>query len=174
MRTGSSATLAMALVIVLTTSVWAGIFLLTGGNLTGSSTLAAGSESYTINGLTCAAIAGTPEKVTAVVSELTANSRFKAATNGSRFVLGNYENITARSQTVGGKILSGPTQNGSVIGGAVVHFPDVTEFVFYSYGPSTTCVRESGDYTWMDVQVPIQNAAYNVTGMQITVGRGPV
>ena len=130
-------------------------------------------ESYTINGLTCSDPSGTSSAVATLVSNVVSNSRFQQATNGSKFLLGNYENITDRVQTIGGKLLAGPDQNGSVIGGTSVRLPDVTELVFYSYGASTTCERVPGDYVALDVQVPIQDGAYNMTGMQISTMRGP-
>jgi hypothetical protein len=71
-------------------------------------------------------------------------------------MLGYYGNITDIKQVFGGKLLSGPTQNGSVVGGTTVYLPDVVELVFYNVGPNTSCNRQAGSGFSIDVQVPIQ------------------
>jgi hypothetical protein len=168
---------AVALVILtVTLSASVGIvFFLTNGLQAASNSQTTTTAYYTINGLTCADPSDTPNTVTALVSAITSSQRFLAATNGSQFVLGNYESITDRETTSGGKFFSGPDQNGTLVGGTVINLPDVLELVFYGYGPSTTCARPGGHTAFLalDVQVPIQNGVYNMTGMQIVTARGP-
>jgi hypothetical protein len=133
--------------------------------------------SYAINGLTCTYPDGYPQGTSAgvasLVSSVTQGTRFQAETNGSIFVLGYAGNITGRSEIVGGKMQTGPGQNGSVVGGTTVYLPNVIELVFYSYGSATTCDGGRGDYISIDVQIPIQDNRYNTTGMQMSTGRGP-
>lgn len=112
----------------------------------------------TINGLTCPDPSYTSAAEATLISMITESPRFQAATNESLFVLGNFENLTDRMQT---------------INGTVTHLPDALELVFYGYGPATTCVRGSGAYVNLVVQVPIEDGFYNMTGMQIITGRGP-
>ena len=131
-------------------------FQVSGSNTSTSQT--AVQEYYTINGLTCPDPSYTSEDEAALITGVTESPRFQAATNGSLFVLGNFENITDRIQTVNG---------------TVTHLPDVLELVFYGYGAPTTCVRGAGDYVNLDVQVPIEDGAYIVTDMQIHMGNGP-
>lgn len=125
------------------------------------------SNQYSINGLSCQFQATTPAYVRDIVASLGQNARFLSATNGSPFMLGGYGNITDRTQIVGGKLLSGPTQNGSVVGGTTIRLPDVVELVFYNVGPNTTCNRQVGSGFSIDVQVPIQNGGLNMTGAHI-------
>jgi hypothetical protein len=171
-RAGSLVAIGFILIVVLSGSFWAATFLLK-DDQPGSSGRTNAEQSYTINGSTCQDPNGTSPAIAALISSVTQSPRFQQATNESRFLLGNYENITGRVQTIGGKLLAGPAQNGSVIGGTAVHLPDVTELVFYSYGASTTCGRVPGDYVALDVQVPVQDGVYNMTGMQISTLRGP-
>ena len=108
---------------------------------------------YSINGLTChvpAAYQSYPS-VIHLLPMVTTNPRFLNLTYGMPFVFGNAENITDRTQQIGNQ--------------PPVHLPDALEMVFYSTGPSTCCgVLLGGSETTIDVQVPIQNGAYNMTG----------
>ena len=118
------------------------------------------SPTYTVNGLTCPFESGTPANVISLVTKVTQNARFLNATEKGQFMLGNYENITARSE--------------SVDGGPIVYLPDAIELVFYS--PQTvasTCQRQLGLYYWIDVQVPVQDGDFNMTGAQISRATGP-
>ena len=120
---------------------------------TNSSTVVATGPTYTINGLTChvpAAYQSYPS-VTHLLPLVTTDSRFLNITGGMPFVFGNAENITDRTQQVGNQ--------------PPVHLPDVLEMVFYSNGPSTSCGMLLGiSEPTIDVQVPLQNGAYNMTG----------
>lgn len=120
---------------------------------TSSSTATALGPTYTVNGLTChvpAAYQSYPS-VVRLLPLVTANPRFLNLTGGMPFVFGNAENITDRIQQVGNQL--------------PVHLPDVLEMVFYSIGPNTSCGMLLGiSETTIDVQVPIQNGGYNMTG----------
>lgn len=113
---------------------------------------------YTVNGLTCPDPSHTSAEEVTLISQITESPRFQAATNGSRFVLGDFENLTDRIQT---------------INGTTTRLPDALELVFYGYGSATTCVRGPGNYVDLFVDVPIENGIYNVTDMQIDAGIGP-
>jgi hypothetical protein len=119
---------------------------------------------YSVNGLTCPYPANTSAEMVSLISKVTTNQRFLAETNGSKFVLGNFQNITDRIQVIGGN---------RTVSGTTIHLPDVTELDFYSSGASTTCERASGPFLNLDVQVPIQDGQYNVTGMQLSTTQGP-
>jgi hypothetical protein len=109
---------------------------------------------YTINGLTCVV----PKDYTSYSSVVhllplvTTSPRFLNLTEGLPFVFTYAGNITNRTQQIG----SQPVQ----------HLPDVVEMTFYSHGPNTTCGMVSAfrAQSFIDVQVPIQQGNYNVTG----------
>jgi hypothetical protein len=108
---------------------------------------------YTINGLKCH-VPTAYQSYSSVVHLLplvTTNPRFLNLTGGMPFVFGNAENITDRTQQIGNQPL--------------IHLPDALEMVFYSIGANTSCgMLLGGSETTIDVQVPIQNGAYNMTG----------
>ena len=118
-----------------------------------SSTATAVGPTYAINGLTCY-VPAAYQSYTSVIHLLplvTTNPKFLNLTGGMPFVFGNAENITDRVQQIGNQ--------------PPVHLPDALEMVFYSTGPSTSCgMLLGGSETTIDVQVPIQNSAYNMTG----------
>jgi len=120
---------------------------------TSSSTTAAVGPAYTINGLTChvpVAYQSSPS-VMHLLPLVTTDPRFLNLTRGVPFVFGNAENITDRVRQVDNQ--------------PPVHLPDALEMVFYSTGPNTSCgMLLGGSETAIDVQVPIQNGAYNMTG----------
>jgi len=118
---------------------------------TSSSTATATGPTYTINGLTCHVPAAyqSYQSVIRLLPRVTTNPRFLNLTGGMPFVFGNAENITDRIQQIGNQ--------------PPVHLPDVLEMVFYSIGPKTSCNMYGGGTT-IDVQVPIQNGGYNMTG----------
>ena len=120
---------------------------------TSSSTVEATGPTYSINGLTChvpAAYQSYPS-VIHLLPLVTANPRFLNLTRGMPFVFGNAENITDRTQQIGNQ--------------PPVHLPDALEMVFYSMGSNTSCGMYEGlSETTIDVQVPIQNGSYNMTG----------
>ena len=118
-----------------------------------SSTAAATGPTYTINGLTCHVPIAyqSYRSVIYLLPMVTSNPRFVNLTSGLPFVFGNAENITGRTQQIGNQ--------------PPVHLPDALEMVFYSMGPNTSCGEYEGlQETTIDVQVPIQNGAYNMTG----------
>ena len=120
---------------------------------TSSSMVLATGPTYTINGLTCHVPADyqSNPSVLQLFPLVTTNPRFLNLTSGMPFVFGNAENITDRVQQIGNQ--------------PPVHLPDALEMVFYSSGPGTSCSMYFGkSEATIDVQVPIQSGAYNMTG----------
>lgn len=111
---------------------------------------------YTINGLTCSVPSGylSFASVIYLLPLVTTSPRFLNLTDGLPFVFGNAENITGITQQIDDQ--------------PPVHLPDTVEMVFYSYGPSTYCgeMQTLTEYAQnvIDVQVPIQNGGFNLTG----------
>ena len=113
----------------------------------------ASGPSYTINGLTCS-VPQAYLRYTSVIHLLplvTATSGFQSLANEMPFVFGNAENLTNGIQQIGNN--------------PPVHLPDALEMVFYSAGQKTTCgTFLNRAQVIIDVQVPIQNGGYNLTG----------
>lgn len=105
-----------------------------------------------MNGLTCSIPAAylSSTSVVRLVPLVTQSPQFISLANGSRYVFGNAENITGRTQQVG----SQPAQ----------HLPDVLEMVFYGHGPDTDCAMTSanGAQGTIVVQVPLQNGTFDL------------
>jgi hypothetical protein len=93
---------------------------------------------------------------------------FLRATNGAPYILNNAENYGDGWINVGGKIVSGPLQNFSIIGGNTTITPPGAELVFYSYGAGTSCEGNGPVHTGeIVVHVPLENGAYNMTGIWV-------
>ena len=108
---------------------------------------------YTINGLTCPVPKDylSYSSVIYLLPLVTTSPLFLSLTNGMPFVFGNAENITNRMQQIGNQ--------------PPVHLPDVVEMVFYNNGPTTSCSNfHPNTAQVIDVQVPIQNGGFNLTG----------
>lgn len=115
-----------------------------------------GGATYAINGMTCP-IPADYLSFTSVVHLLplvTQNSQFVGLTSGSRYLFGNAENITARTEQTGNQ----PPQ----------HLPDVLEMVFYYFGPGTNCGMNqtvtNRAQSVIVVQVPVENGTFDLAG----------
>jgi hypothetical protein len=129
--------------------------------------------SYDDNGLNCrlpgyAASASYPD-MRYLVPRVVHTQAFLRATNGTPYVYSGGDKHGAGWINVGGKIVSSPLQNFSIVGGNTTITPPGMQIYFRSYGPGTSCegnnLNAPTSEIWVDV--PIENGAYNMTGMSV-------
>lgn len=118
------------------------------------------SARYSDNGLSCSLSIGTPIYIANLVPEITSSAQFRSITSGAPYVYSYTDNITNNIVIVGGTY-----QNGVIVGGVTQHLPPMVELGFYTAGQATSC-SDTGTATaihYLDVQVPIENGALNVS-----------
>lgn len=119
---------------------------------------------YTVNGLTCSIPSDylSFRAVVYLVPLVTGAPQFLSLASGQPYMFGNAENLTDRTQRIGG----GPVQ----------HLPDALEMVFYTFGQGTGCGEsESLENPWLNtivVDVPIEGSGFNTTGATFNSGGG--
>jgi hypothetical protein len=167
-RPAAAGVIPFVVVLSLSAAIWAG--LLTSSHQSNAAK-ASDEYSYSDNGLTCTIPADYQSSTTVdLVKQITQNPKFLKVTGASAFVFGNAENITGISVTTGGKLLGGPTQNSSAVGGTTMRLPNELEMVFYSYGSSTTCAdtsltRDATTFQYaIVVHIPIESGGFDMTG----------
>lgn len=137
-------------------------------NAPNQSALSATGTSYVDNGLTCFLPLDAPSYISNLVPRVAESPVFLNYTNGAPYIFEDATNITDRTETVGGTVLNGPTQNG-VVGGTTINLPPVVELTFYSFGPRTSCGEdELGAATGLIVvHVPVQNGGFDIANMEV-------
>ena len=129
--------------------------------------------SYSDNGLNCtlpayAASSSYPD-MNYLVPKVVQTQAFLHATHGTPYVYSGGDKHDAGWINVGGKIVSSPLQNFSIVGGNTTITPPGMQIYFRSYGLGTSCegnnLNAPTSEIWVDV--PIENGAYNITGMSV-------
>lgn len=125
--------------------------------------------SYGDNALACTLPTNTPSYLSSLVPRVVQTQAFITATNAIPYVFDHTSNYSTGWITIGGKIVPGPLGNFSIIGGNTTITPPGTEIVFLSYGPGTSCEGNNlnAPIGQIVVEVPIENGAYNMTGIVV-------
>jgi len=140
------------------------------------------SSVYTVNGLTCPfpnAISA-PDAVLAM--KVVQSPSFISMAAGLPYKLFYVDNLTGRTVTTG-RVITSPYSPGNTTNGQRTYenvtttiLPDTTELTFTTWGPTTSCtdVVGAGTYLYLiEVQVPIQNGGYNMTGESVHLYGAP-
>ena len=113
--------------------------------------------SVSINGLVCPLPLGTPSNVGVLAQEVVQTHEFLSATGGLPYKLVSFDYMTDR-------MMNSSSPSGSV----TTLLPNATELGFASYGPGTSCTESGSSWAqWIDVQVPILDGGYNLTGESV-------
>jgi hypothetical protein len=107
-----------------------------------------------------------------LVPKVVQTQAFLRATHGALYVYSHGGKYGAGWINVGGKIVSSPLQNFSIIGGNTTVTPPGMEIVFRTYGAGTSCEGNNLNAPTGEivVEVPIENGGYNITGMWVHQG----
>ncbi len=168
--------LPIALVVSLV-AVTGGV-LLANSNATGGHTEQSPSVMYAqpaVNGnssgvvLSCPVPSTWAPSIANLVPLVAQNEKFLNATRGAPYVFDFATLVSNRTETIGGVFEGGPAQNGSVVGGRVIHFPPALEMQWYNYGPNTYCGENAplSATGHILVFVPLQAGAFNMTGIEV-------
>lgn len=131
---------------------------------------------YSVNGLTCSLPGGTPTSVELLVQRVVLSPQFISKTGGLPYVYLGFDNTTDHVITTGKVTTTAPspgnaTSGVNIVGGVTTtRLPDTTELGFATWGPATSCASSGAYFHWINVQVPIQEGKYNITGAQVFQG----
>lgn len=134
------------------------------------------APNYSVNGLTCSLPGGTPTSVELLVQKVVLSPQFISKTGGLPYVYLGFDNTTDHVITTGQVTTTTPspgnaTSGVKIVGGVTTtKLPDTTELGFATWGPATSCASGGAYLHWINVQVPIEEGKYNITGAQVFQG----